>query len=81
MKGEAGEVLAPLGKPEIATETKPLKPFTAVIDVLNVEGADPAFIVSDGGETAMLKSGLEVTVRVRDAECDICPEVPVATMV
>lgn len=81
MNGEAGEVVVPLGNPEIATETALLNPFRALMDVVNDEFEEPAVPVSELGDTAIVKSEGEETVRAKVAECTSEPDDPVIVRV
>lgn len=56
LKGEAGEAVSPAGRPEIAMETVPENPFSAVIEICTFVEL-PAVTVSDCELTWMLKSG------------------------
>jgi hypothetical protein len=67
----AGFAVTPLGSPEIATVTEPVKPFTAVASTLTGEPAAPAVMFSDVGEIVSEKSGgggAAVTVSMTVAE-------------
>jgi hypothetical protein len=57
LKGEAGEAVSPVGRPEIAIETVPENPFKAVIETCTfVE--PPVVTLSDCELVWMLKSGV-----------------------
>jgi hypothetical protein len=81
VNGEAGDVLAPEGNPEIVTATGLENPFCPVIDTAKVELGPPALTVSEDGDTPMLKSCAELTVKVSCAECVSAPEVPLIVKV
>lgn len=56
LKGDAGLVVAPAGKPEIATVTVPVNPFALVVDTVNFELELPACVVIVAGDTLIAKS-------------------------
>lgn len=78
MKGDAGEVEAPAGKPLIATLTVPLNPFSATVDTVKLEPELPGSAVIAAGDTLMPKSGA-LTVNATVAECASAPDVPLTT--
>jgi hypothetical protein len=81
LKGEAGDVVIPAGKPESVTATEPLNPFAPVIVAVKFEFEIPAFAVIAAGDRAMLNVGTVPTVSVSALECDKDPELPVAVTV
>ena len=81
MNGEAGEVVAPAGKPERVTATAPVNPFSPAIETVKLEFAIPALEVMAFGERAMLKFGAALTVNVSAVEWVKDPEPPVAVTV
>ena len=56
VKGRAGDVVAPAGKPEMATVTESEKPFSAAVETVKAELELPATAVIVPGETLMVKS-------------------------
>jgi hypothetical protein len=81
LKGEAGEVVVPAGKPDSVTATEPLNPFVPVIVVVKFEFDIPAFAVIASGDNAMLNAGAVPTVSVRVLEWANDPELAVAVTV
>ena len=71
-----GDVVTPVGNPESATLTAPEKPLRLLIDTAKLELELPAVAVRVAGERERLKSGREVTVNDRGAECVSAPDVP-----
>ncbi len=66
-----GLAVTPPGSPPIATETVPLKEFTAVARTLTGGPVVPAAIVSDVGDTVSEKSGCGME---SEAGCDPPPQ-------
>lgn len=81
LNGDAGDMVAPGGKPEIATCAVPLNPFSPVTVAVKVVFDVPVTPVIAVGESARLKSGDELTVSVSALVWVNDPELPVAVTV
>jgi hypothetical protein len=57
VRGNGGVVLAPSGKPEIATETDPVKPFAPATETVIAPLEHPCIALMEDGEAEMVKSG------------------------
>ena len=77
MKGEAGEVVVPLGNPVSLTDTEPAKPFTLEIETEKFALELPGAAVSVVGDRPIVKSCAAVIVRGRFTEWVRAPDVPV----
>ena|SRR5579864_1478575 len=62
LNGNAGEVVAPAGKPETAIVTEPINPLVPVVETVKVELELPAVAVTVAGDTAISKSLVAVLV-------------------
>jgi hypothetical protein len=56
LNGDAGEVVAPAGKPLIAMPTDPLNPFCPEAETVKVKPEPPGAVVIVAGDTPMVKS-------------------------
>jgi hypothetical protein len=76
VKGKVGLVVAPAGKPEIATDTRPVKPFVPTTEIVMGALPHPCIALTVPGESEIVKSG-EAVGGVFGAEGDL-PGVPQA---
>ena len=80
---DEGVAVTPAGRPEIATETVPLKPLLAFALTATCWLPDPAVRAMLAGDALREKSGAGamVTLRARGIACEREPEVPVSVTV